>query len=710
MEANKEEALKAKEIAEKRFCERDFTVAKNYALKAKSLYPGLEGISQMVSTFEVYVASEAKCNGDIDYYSILGLKPSADKEAVKKQYRKMAVLLHPDKNKCVGADGAFKLVSEAWALLSDRIKKGSNDIKRKKQMPSAVVHTSTYSAGLTGVSSCPNSTSQGRLDTFWTVCTSCKVQYEYLRKYVNKRLSCKNCRGTFIAVETGSAPVNGSFPYCPWSYVPSNGYGSHGYDGVTYVPTNATFFTGNGVSGHHSGHGYEYVSNMSFQWSSVSGTSTGIVGDNGVSAISTDGVYQTNGDARGAGSKVKSDTNGKRSMKNFAAHTAPNLSNGYNESSGSKTGRLEKKRKVIVGSNIRNGYEDKGLKSSEAGLANGTGVERDPKLANPSEPPNRQCSMAPAFDARKLLIDKARIEIRKKLEEIRLASEAAAAASEAAAAASAVELGTECGQPSAAGMALKRTNLAVSIHQSVPDKRAPISIIVPDSDFHDFDKDRSEECFKPKQIWALYDEDDGMPRLYCLIREVVSVKPFKILITYLNSKTDNEFGSVNWLDSGFTKSCGHFRSWTSDIIDQVNIFSHLLRGEKAGRGGCVRIFPKSGDIWAVYQNWSPDWNRSTPDDVRHQYEMVEVLEDYSEELGVWVTPLVKLAGFKTVYQRNTNNDAIRWIPRREMFRFSHQVPSWLLRGESGDLPNHCWDLDPAATPDELLHSVTEAKA
>ncbi|OMO81336.1 hypothetical protein CCACVL1_12475 [Corchorus capsularis] len=702
MEGHKEEALKAKEIAEKRFCERDYAGAKSYALKAKSLYPGLEGISQMLSTFEVYVASETKFNGEMDYYSILGLKPSADKEAVKKQYRKMAVLLHPDKNKCVGADGAFKLVSEAWTLISDRIKKSSHDSKRNKQVPPGVVQTSTYAAGIAGVSNCSNSTSQGRLDTFWTVCTSCKVQYEYLRKYVNKRLSCKNCRGTFIAVETGSAPVNGSFPYCPWSYVTtSNGYGSHGYDGVTYVPTNATFFTGNGVSGYHSGHGYEYVSNMSFQWSSFSGTSTGIVGHNGVSAISTDAVYQTNGDTRGAGLKVKSGANGKRSTKNFATQTTP-VCNGYNESSGSKTGRVEKKRKVVVDSSFRNGYEDKEAKHCEARLANGNGFEHDPKQSIPSEPPNRRCSMAAAFDARKLLIDKARTEIRKKLEEIRLASEAAAAASTA-------KLGSQ-DQPQVAGKALKRTNLAVSVEQSAANKSAPVSITVPDSDFHDFDKDRSEECFQPKQIWALYDEDDGMPRLYCLIRQVVSVKPFKILITYLNSKTDNEFGSVNWVDLGFTKSCGHFRAFNSDIVDQVNVFSHLLRGEKAGRGGCVRIFPKSGEIWAVYRNWSPDWDRSTPADVRHQYEMVEVLDNYSEELGVCVAPLVKLVGFKTVYQRSTDMDAVRWIPRREMFRFSHQVPSWLLKGESSNLPDRCWDLDPAATPDELLHAATEAKA
>lgn len=40
-----------------------------------------------------------------------------------------------------------------------------------------------------------------------------------------------------------------------------------------------------------------------------------------------------------------------------------------------------------------------------------------------------------------------------------------------------------------------------------------MAIPVPDSDFQDFDKDRSEECFKPKQTWALYDEEDGIASL-----------------------------------------------------------------------------------------------------------------------------------------------------------------------------------------------------
>nr|GMD35324.1 Chaperone protein DnaJ [Ipomoea batatas] len=197
MEVNIEEALKAKADAEKRFADKDFVGAKSSALKAEKLCPDLEGIAQMVLTFGVYSAAEMKINGEVDFYAVLGLDPSADKAKVKKQYKKMAVLLHPDKNKSIGADGAFKLVSEAWTVLSDVAKKSSYDHRRNISS----MHTASAA-------------SHSRLDTFWTVCTSCHVQYEYLRKYVNKRLSCKNCRGVFIAVETGLAPVNGSYQYC----------------------------------------------------------------------------------------------------------------------------------------------------------------------------------------------------------------------------------------------------------------------------------------------------------------------------------------------------------------------------------------------------------------------------------------------------------------------------------------------------------------
>lgn len=76
MEPNKDEALRAKEIPE-RLAERDFAGAKSYELKAKRLWPGLDGISQLVANFEVCSASAPSVNGEIDHYSILGLKSSA---------------------------------------------------------------------------------------------------------------------------------------------------------------------------------------------------------------------------------------------------------------------------------------------------------------------------------------------------------------------------------------------------------------------------------------------------------------------------------------------------------------------------------------------------------------------------------------------------------------------------------------------------------
>ncbi|KAI3465536.1 hypothetical protein Pfo_022199 [Paulownia fortunei] len=683
MESNIEEALKAKAFAEKQFVEKDFIGAKNYALKAQMLCPELEGILQMVATFGVYIASEAKINGELDFYSILGLDPSADKSKLKKQYKKMAVLLHPDKNRTVGADGAFRLVSEAWTLLSDSAKRSSYDQRRN-----LFAGYSTVAGGYDNGSKF--SASHSRLDTFWTVCTSCHVQYEYLRKYVNKRLSCKNCRGVFIAVETGLAPMNGSFPYSSYSYVPENGCGSHG-SGVTYVPKTTGYRAPNGPTGHHTGYRSEYVSNISFQGNS-SVNSVGVLDPNGLSKSSFV-FYQANGEAN------KTKANGEH---NRVKATGPMASDGYtghNDVSRSKRGRPAKKRKMDFGSSFTNGPEEICPKvAAEAKIANGNGTLKPAsRLSSPSETSTRRCSAAPAFDARQLLIDKARSEIRRKLEEMRLASEVAAAEAEKRNAHAGVK-SSETGKVSGATGAGFQSELK---------RTASMSIIVPDSDFHDFDQDRSEECFKPKQIWALYDEEDGMPRLYCLIREVISVNPFKIYISYLSSKSDCEFGSVNWLDSGFTKSCGSFRVFHSEMVEQVNIFSHLLSREKAGRGGCVRIYPRGGDIWAVYRNWSPDWNRTTPDEVRHQYEMVEVLDDYSEENGVWVAPLIKLDGYNTVYQRNANTNAIRWIPRREMLRFSHQVPSCSLKAENTNLPEGCWDLDPAATPDGLLQGETE---
>lgn len=129
MDCKLDEAIRAKEIAEKKFTDGDITGAKELALKAEKLYHELEGIQQMIATLEVHISAEKKIGGEVDWYGILNVNPEADEETIKKQYKKMALLVHPDKNKFVGAEGAFKLILEASTLLSDKIKKAEYDRK-----------------------------------------------------------------------------------------------------------------------------------------------------------------------------------------------------------------------------------------------------------------------------------------------------------------------------------------------------------------------------------------------------------------------------------------------------------------------------------------------------------------------------------------------------------------------------------------------------
>lgn len=60
-----------------------------------------------------------------DYYNILGLQKGASKDEVKKAFRKLASVYHPDKK--TGNEEKFKEISEAYAVLGDEKKKAEYD-------------------------------------------------------------------------------------------------------------------------------------------------------------------------------------------------------------------------------------------------------------------------------------------------------------------------------------------------------------------------------------------------------------------------------------------------------------------------------------------------------------------------------------------------------------------------------------------------------
>ncbi|KAL2903705.1 DnaJ-like protein subfamily B member 14 [Bienertia sinuspersici] len=722
MECNKDDAIKAREIAETKFNAKDIAGAKKFALKAQKLYPGLEGISQMLATLDVYAAAEHTVSGEVDFYGVLGVTPQSDNDTIRKQYRKLALMLHPDKNKSIGADGAFKLISEAWGLLSDRNKRASYDLSRKSKgftqkakpptqgahvppgsngfhnfakatMSNAKVNKNTPRANSSSVpptqgghvppgsngsynfakattsnakvnkntprakgSSIPTNARKPNQDTFWTVCHRCKMQYEYLRCYLNQNLLCPDCHKPFIAIETAPPVSNGSGSSKP-------------RDGMKQWQNSQQKVSskGNNNAGYNTGN---------VQWTPFSGAA-------GVSSVAQ--------------------------AANVVQQAYEKAMKRKNHLSGDTIGSFgDKKRRVGDDLNINNNQMGPG----SAGF--GTFSSVPPSKHNDSGSTfasrgNKYDSMRELShsELHRILMHKAKQEILKKLTELK----------------SATKIGNTVEKKTAADKShdkvRRQENAVANEDLSAESRRVEdtqskemidrLSFPVPDPEFFDFDKDRTEKAFGENQVWAVYDNDDGMPRFYAMVQSVISRDPFRIRISWLNSKTNTELGPLNWVASGFSKTCGDFRVGRYEIYSNLNCFSHKVRWVKGARGA-IRIFPRKGDVWALYRNWSPDWNEHTADDVIHKYDMVEVLEDYDEELGVVVVPLLKVAGFKALFNRHLDSKQVRRIYKEEIFRFSYQVPSHLLSGqEASGAPKGCRELDPAALPPEFLQVIDDAK-
>ncbi|KAF7131574.1 hypothetical protein RHSIM_Rhsim09G0204500 [Rhododendron simsii] len=688
MECNKDEAVRAKVIAERKLTEKDFAGAKKFVLKAQTLYPGLDGLPQMLTTLDVYTAAENKISGEVDWYGILGVNPYADDETVRKQYRKLALMLHPDKNKTVGAEGAFKLLSEAWSLISDKAKRLAYNQRRGSRGLQQKVPTKAGVHSANGFPNFPNSTTSNlktqnntarahppsarpppypRADTFWTICYRCKMHYEYLRTYLNHTLLCPNCQQAFLASET-APPANFSKPFNSSS---SQSYQDRGHHATNGNPSDPGRYAGPGRSAGFNS--FNHVKLQQGQFTRTAGVGT-TVSEPSTAQKAASVIQQVNERLKRAREETQATSEWERLLRQ------------------------------------RHGYGGQTAMGNDFGFRN-AGPDADRVhvygFSGNYGKPNSTRELTP-LEVRNMLVARARIEICKKLSDLN--SEAKSANSKKEKLKSSKK---EKDKSSVKGETHELNGIGVSRGTSAEgaDKEdlGPAAINVPDPDFHDFDSDRTESAFDDNQVWSAYDSDDGMPRFYAMIHKVISLNPFKMRISWLNSKTNSEFSStLDWVGSGFFKTCGDFRIGKHEVTNSLNSFSHKVNWTKGPRG-TVCILPKKGDAWALYRNWASDWNEHTPDEVIHKYDMVEVLEDFNENQGVLVAPLVKVAGFKTVFRRDADFMKVRRIPKEEMFRFSHLVPNYLLTGqEAQNSPKGCLELDPAATPLELLQVVTEA--
>lgn len=62
-----------------------------------------------------------------NYYNVLGLREDADEKQIKKAYRELAKIYHPDRNNEKNAEEKFRQIVQAYEVLSDPEKKQNYD-------------------------------------------------------------------------------------------------------------------------------------------------------------------------------------------------------------------------------------------------------------------------------------------------------------------------------------------------------------------------------------------------------------------------------------------------------------------------------------------------------------------------------------------------------------------------------------------------------
>ncbi|XP_023531119.1 uncharacterized protein LOC111793459 [Cucurbita pepo subsp. pepo] len=126
---NRAEALRWLSIAEKLLAARDFYGTRSFAIRARESDPiVLEAADRVIAVADTLLAAEGRINNQYDWYSILQIsQPTQSIELIATQYRRLALLLHPEANRVAFADHAFRLVSDAWCVLSNPLRKALYD-------------------------------------------------------------------------------------------------------------------------------------------------------------------------------------------------------------------------------------------------------------------------------------------------------------------------------------------------------------------------------------------------------------------------------------------------------------------------------------------------------------------------------------------------------------------------------------------------------
>lgn len=692
----KQEAQRLKALSETKYKDSNLKSALKHAKKAHRLCPNLEGISSMLTAFRILRRASSKDKSAPDWYKILQVEPFSHINSIKKQYRKLALILHPDKNPYVGCEEAFKLVGEGFRIFSDKIRRKEYDMKLRIR----IQEERTETDGLEG------NVLAG--ETFWTACSRCRLLHKFERKYLGHILVCPSCKKNFLAVEVdgesgdgesteedeavASARVSERLKRKMGSKEKMDSPKSVGLKGEK----------GSGPSGETiRSAGLRKKASDDNLKEKESGGDGDVVKETagggvwGVGRLRSGGLRRmsTVGEvlARSVAGKVGNDEMKERSKSKRVKVVEDEETMTLAEM------QLKMKRKANQGREkltVKEKEKDVGEKEKE------NKKEKDEHIKNIVSQNEKQNALEKTGDFG--IEGEGPSKTRGNLGITTRATKKRSVDFEAK-----TQEGGKKNQNSKLrkqGTSIKGVNLDIEKHRGSSKSGNMGTAALEDSNFYDFDKDRSERNFKKGQIWAIYDDGDGMPRHYGLIEEVFSVNPFEVKMSWLDFQISTDNMLISWEKLGFHVSCGRFKAARKYSINSVSMFSHMVECERAAKE-IYRIYPNKGSVWAVYNEAklnSAGRNLSARD--RNCYDIVVFLTTYSEMHGLSMAYLEKVDGFRTVFKRQEIGcQAIRWLEKDDIRLISHQIPARKLSGDDvSDLLKDCWELDPASLPPDIL--------
>ncbi|XP_051200970.1 uncharacterized protein [Lolium perenne] len=850
MECNKEEASRAKDVAERRLQEADFPGAKKMVLKAHRLFPGLENISQMLAVCEVHCSASVKINGETDWYGILQVEPTADDMVLKKQYRKLALLLHPDKNKFAGAEAAFKLIGEAHMTLTDQVKRHSHDNKRKpvfatsipvpkkrgrasKKTDPAHKRDNKENSCVPDIKKTPQQQAgkSAEFPSFWTICLTCGKKYQYPCSFLMKFVLCQICSRRFLAFDLSKksvpAQVDAEYPSSGFGTQPQKFPPSQQADAsnqqhnphqqnqsfpgwqnpITGHPTHPTHQQSKNVPNHQTPTADQQRQSHRFPPSTgsenvISSEASGDPNKKGATYSNLPAKAGICNSTKVPRASFKEENGAGRAESLFVY--SDKLSPINMQKKGIQSQHVPGQQTPIVNQQDQsqkptfNAGLDNTVSSQGAGNPNSKGTADNNVRANARSCNSMKSPRAAPNEENDSIRTESPLASSDKVSPANMGKRAREVATESRYpvsmhgkkdqsmecvrnVAGAVKTGqnpkrssqqenisnedgsggcregidnlhdspvakrirkgySSCNADRTGGSINEDGNVhntqrrSIPVTKKTPNKSGEVvnglydnekqgaskkeempnserngsvrsvgdangGVSYPDPEFYDFEENRRADQFKADQIWAVYDDNDSMPRYYARIKQVYSPN-FMLSFSWL------EFDPVNdaekaWSSKELPVACGSFRIGKTTFTEDRNMFSHVVAWTKGRKRNSYEIHPVKGDVWALLKGCEFNWSSDSSDHKHCSYDIVEIKSDFTVGTGIYVTPLMKVKGFVSLFVRPDKEEPYL-IPGGDKLRFSHNIPFHRLSGaDRQHIPNGALELDPASLPSNL---------